>query len=48
LSQPLAAGALRALRLEVGQVLQGLHLVARLSALENVLIGSSGPGYWLA
>ncbi len=30
---------LRALRQEVGQVMQGLHLVARLSALENVLIG---------
>ena len=30
---------LRALRREVGQVLQGLHLVQRLSALENVLIG---------
>jgi phosphonate transport system ATP-binding protein len=30
------------LRQEVGQVLQGLHLVARLSALENVLIGSLG------
>lgn len=42
LGQPLAASALRALRLEVGQVLQGLHLVARLSALENVLIGSLG------
>lgn len=30
---------LRAVRGEVGQVLQGLHLVARLSALENVLVG---------
>ena len=30
---------LRALRREVGQVLQGLHLVQRLSARENVLIG---------
>jgi len=28
------------LRQEVGQVLQGLHLVARLSALDNVLIGA--------
>ena len=33
---------LRALRREVGQVLQGLHLVQRLSALENVLIGGLG------
>ena len=33
---------LRALRGEAGQVLQGLHLVPRLSALENVLIGSLG------
>lgn len=31
---------LRALRAEVGQVLQGLHPVQRLSALENVLIGA--------
>lgn len=30
---------LRALRQEVGQVMQGLHLVPRLSALDNVLIG---------
>lgn len=42
LGQPLAAGELRRLRREVGQVLQGLHLVGRLSALENVLIGSLG------
>ena len=33
---------LRALRCEVGQVLQGLHLVQRLTALENVLIGGLG------
>ncbi len=33
---------LRALRAEVGQVLQGVHLVARLSALENVLVGALG------
>lgn len=32
--------ALRELRVEVGQVFQGLHLVHRLSALENVLLGS--------
>jgi len=31
---------LRALRAQVGQVHQGLHLVARLTALDNVLIGS--------
>ncbi|QKS31678.1 MAG: ATP-binding cassette domain-containing protein [Candidatus Accumulibacter similis] len=41
LPQPSAA-ALRALRRDVGQVMQGLHLVARLSALENVLIGCLG------
>ncbi|MDD2741976.1 MAG: ATP-binding cassette domain-containing protein [Rhodocyclaceae bacterium] len=33
---------LRALRHEVGQIHQGLHLVGRLSALENTLIGSLG------
>ena len=42
LGQPLASSELRALRLEVGQVLQGLHLVGRLTVLENVLIGSLG------
>ncbi|MGA9396146.1 MAG: ATP-binding cassette domain-containing protein [Azonexus sp.] len=42
LSRPLPAVELRALRVELGQVLQGLHLVARLSALDNVLIGSLG------
>lgn len=31
---------LRGMRAEVGQVFQGLHLVHRLSALENVLLGS--------
>ncbi|HEX4857227.1 MAG TPA: ATP-binding cassette domain-containing protein [Limnobacter sp.] len=30
---------LRTVRAEVGQVLQGLHLVGRLSAMENVLVG---------
>lgn len=30
---------LRALRRQIGQVMQGLHLVPRLSALDNVLIG---------
>lgn len=33
---------LRRLRREVGQVLQGLHLVQRLSVLDNVLIGALG------
>lgn len=33
---------LRLLRSEIGQVLQGLHLVARLSAIDNVLIGCLG------
>jgi phosphonate transport system ATP-binding protein len=42
LQTPLPAVALRELRQEVGQVLQGLHLVARLTALENVLIGGLG------
>ncbi|MBU1363193.1 MAG: ATP-binding cassette domain-containing protein [Gammaproteobacteria bacterium] len=37
-----SAKELRTLRREVGQVHQGLHLVGRLSALENVLIGSLG------
>lgn len=31
--------AMRRLRAQVGQVLQGLHLVARLSVMDNVLIG---------
>ena len=35
----MAVGELRTLRSRVGQVFQGLHLVSRLSALENVLIG---------
>ncbi len=34
--------ALRSLRCEVGQLLQGLHLVARLSVLDNTLIGALG------
>lgn len=42
LSQPLSSSELRGLRCDIGQVLQGLHLVARLSALDNVLIGSLG------
>lgn len=42
-----SAETLRALRQEVGQVSQGLHLVGRLSVLENVLIGALGrvPGW---
>ena len=39
LQPALPASALRALRAQVGPVMQGLHLVARLSALENALIG---------
>lgn len=35
-----SAHLLRSLRAEVGQVFQGLHLVHRLSTLENVLLGS--------
>jgi phosphonate transport system ATP-binding protein len=46
LGHPLHTGVapaeLRQLRREVGQVLQGLHLVTRLSALDNVLIGCLG------
>ena len=46
-----AAPALRALRCRVAQVHQGLHLVGRLSALDNVLIGGAGrqasPLTWL-
>lgn len=42
LGRPLPGDELRALRVELGQVMQGLHLVARLSALENVLIGGLG------
>ncbi len=43
----MAAGALRRLRTDVAQVLQGLHLVQRLSALDNVLIGALArlPGW---
>jgi len=40
--RPLPRAALRALRCEVGQVLQGLHLVQRLSVLENTLVGALG------
>lgn len=37
----------RLLRREIGQVMQGLHLVGRLSALDNVLIGALGRvGGW--
>ena len=42
LEAPLPAAELRAMRKEIGQVLQGLHLVARLSVLDNVLIGCLG------
>jgi phosphonate transport system ATP-binding protein len=37
-----APSELRSLRKEVAQVLQGLHLVQRLSALDNVMIGGLG------
>jgi phosphonate transport system ATP-binding protein len=37
-----SAPALRTLRCRVAQVHQGLHLVGRLSALDNVLIGGAG------
>ena len=38
----LQRSALRGLRAELGQVLQGVHLVPRLSALDNTLIGALG------
>ena len=40
LNPPLRGRPLRALGQELGQVLQGLHLVPRLSVRENVLIGA--------
>jgi phosphonate transport system ATP-binding protein len=42
LSQARAHSTLRQLRCQVAQVHQGLHLVGRLSALDNVLIGGAG------
>lgn len=42
LEHNLTTRQLRLLRKEIGQILQGLHLVSRLSALDNVLIGSLG------
>lgn len=51
LTTPMPEYELRRLREGLGQVLQGLHLVARLSALDNVLIGGlsrvSGWRSWL-
>jgi phosphonate transport system ATP-binding protein len=48
--QPLTRAAWRALRRETGLVMQGLHLVPRLTARENVLIGAlarlSGLDAW--
>jgi phosphonate transport system ATP-binding protein len=41
----LGARGWRSLRAEVGQVMQGLHLVARLTARENVILGAlARPG----
>ena len=42
LHAPLSRRDLRGLRREVGQMLQGLHLVGRLDALDNALIGTLG------
>jgi phosphonate transport system ATP-binding protein len=42
LENNLSAIHLRSLRKEIGQILQGLHLVSRLSTLDNVLIGCLG------
>ncbi len=39
-SQALSVVQWRQLRAEIGQVMQGLHLVPRLSALENVVLGA--------
>jgi phosphonate transport system ATP-binding protein len=36
----MSAAQWRALRAEIGQVMQGLHLVSRLSAVENVVLGA--------
>lgn len=41
-AQTLSRAHWRGLRREVGQVLQGLHLVARLTVLDNTLIGALG------
>ena len=38
---------LRQLRSRIGQVFQGLHLVGRLSALENVLVGALGRSQFI-
>lgn len=42
LSDPLEPEVQRALRRHIGQIMQGLHLVLRLTAIENVLIGCLG------
>lgn len=42
LHNPVTRHELRNLRCSLGQIMQGLHLVQRLTALENVLIGSLG------
>ena len=51
LAAPCPPASLRQLRCRVAQVHQGLHLVGRLSALDNVLIGGAGrhssPWTWL-
>ena len=47
LDRRLPAREVRRLRAEVAQVLQGLHLVQRLSVLDNVLVGALGRlGGW--
>lgn len=47
LDSSLDARQWRLMRQEIGQVLQGLHLVGRLSVLDNVLIGALGRvGGW--
>lgn len=42
LTEPGSNAALRCLRSRVAQVHQGLHLIDRLSAIDNVLIGGAG------
>jgi len=42
LNKPLSAHDMRAFRCEVGQIMQNLHPVERLTVLENVLIGCLG------
>ena len=46
--QALTRSSLRQMRAEIGQVMQGLHLVQRVSAIDNVLMGLLGQRRGLA